>query len=246
MKMAVLLSYGIRTRLNVGRFQTLWHFTNFRHRLIIENTQFFITVFVTLTTLLSVVAVFVSSEKVKTAFSTSNFVIIFVDKKHLSVSCILSGFDLVVLISVYIMVVDSQDPGSVWKDSNRCMWYEVRWTQSVWHMCRFVHADIQVTLHISVLLLCDCWMALVLKVVIINSVYTAVKWKQCRCDPEVVSVHLHLRWQWRLYVLQPIVDTITVKMSLGFFGFRRFFRFRVIQQNTRSGKTIYQILIPPK
>jgi len=33
---------------------------------------------------------------------------------------------------------------------------------------------------------------------------------------------------------------ITVKISVSFFAFR------VIQRNTRSGKTIYQIYIPPK
>ena len=51
---------------------------------------------------------------------------------------------------------------------------------------------------------------------------------QCRCDPEVVSVHL-FALSIMVFVLQLIVNTITVKICEGFFGFQ------VIQWNTRSG-----------
>ena len=60
----------------------------------------------------------------------------------------------------------------------------------------------------------------------------------CRCDPEVVSMHL-----FNVYIgnngcicfaaKHNTQNTITVKISVGFFGFR------VIQRNTRRGKTLF-------
>ena len=41
---------------------------------------------------------------------------------------------------------------------------------------------------------------------------------QCRCDPEVVTVHL-FTLATMVFVLQLIVNTITVKISVGFFQF---------------------------
>ena len=52
---------------------------------------------------------------------------------------------------------------------------------------------------------------------------------QCRCDPEVVTVHL-FTLATMVFVLQLIVNTITVKISVGF-------GFQVIQMNSRSGNT---------
>jgi len=48
---------------------------------------------------------------------------------------------------------------------------------------------------------------------------------QCRCDPEVVTVHL-FTLATMVFVLQLTVNTITVKISVGFFGFQ------VIQRNS--------------
>ena len=41
---------------------------------------------------------------------------------------------------------------------------------------------------------------------------------QCRCDPVVVSVHL-FTLATMVFVLQLIVNTITIKISVGFFRF---------------------------
>jgi len=41
---------------------------------------------------------------------------------------------------------------------------------------------------------------------------------QCRCDPEVVTVHL-FTLATMVFVLQLIVNAITVKISVGFFRF---------------------------
>ena len=41
---------------------------------------------------------------------------------------------------------------------------------------------------------------------------------QCRCDPEVVTVHL-FTLATMVFVLQLIVNTITIKISAGFFRF---------------------------
>jgi len=41
---------------------------------------------------------------------------------------------------------------------------------------------------------------------------------QCRCDPEVVTVHL-FTLATMVFVLQLIVNTIAVKISVGFFRF---------------------------
>jgi len=46
---------------------------------------------------------------------------------------------------------------------------------------------------------------------------TAVK-RQCRCDPEVVTVHL-FTLATMVFVLPMIVNTITIKISVGFFRF---------------------------
>jgi len=42
---------------------------------------------------------------------------------------------------------------------------------------------------------------------------------QCHCDPEVVTVHLFTLATMVFFVLQLIVNTITVKISVGFFRF---------------------------
>ena len=48
---------------------------------------------------------------------------------------------------------------------------------------------------------------------------------QCRCDPEVVTVHL-FTLATMVFVLQLIVNTITVQISVGFFGFQVIQRFK--------------------
>jgi len=58
---------------------------------------------------------------------------------------------------------------------------------------------------------------------------TVVKWHS---DPEVVSMH-SFTLATMVVCLRLIINTITVKISVGFFGFR------VIQRNTRSGKTLF-------
>jgi len=42
---------------------------------------------------------------------------------------------------------------------------------------------------------------------------------QCRCDPEIVTVHLFTLATMFFFVLQLIANTITVKISVGFFRF---------------------------
>jgi len=41
---------------------------------------------------------------------------------------------------------------------------------------------------------------------------------QCRCDPEIVTVHL-FTLATMVFLLQLIVNTMTVKISVGFFRF---------------------------
>jgi len=47
-----------------------------------------------------------------------------------------------------------------------------------------------------------------------------------------------LRWQWWLYVLQLVVNTVTVKISVGFLGFR------AVQTNCKKWEDSLWILIP--